>query len=93
MSICETCRHTKICPCYDPTHDVIKCRSFQPKPTRYERIMAEMTPEKLAETRIDTDLCVNDGLAAVFWLTDAGRFSEYADAIAAEIAWLKEVDE
>lgn len=59
--------------------------------TRYERIMQEMTVEKMADLKIRyDDACGIGGLDG--YDTDAGRFSVYEDAIQAETEYLKGVE-
>ena len=88
MSKCKTCRH------YNPHYDngCQTCTIYNnyaectPKQTRYERIMADMTIEKMAELltfEIETNT----------WVTDNGEYFNYDDALQAEIDWLKGADE
>jgi hypothetical protein len=61
---------------------------------RYEKIMAEMTVEKMAEMLTDEqDYTDFDGTHNAVYINDEGRFWDKADAIAAEIEYLKGADE
>lgn len=61
------------------------------KPTNYEKIMAEMTVEKMAKLIIEPITTI-DG--ETFWHTSKGGNADYEDALKAEIEWLKsEVEE
>lgn len=59
--------------------------------TNYEKIMAEMTIEQMAEILTTgtehTDLW--ETLPILMFENDAGSFYDYEDAIAAEIEWLR----
>jgi hypothetical protein len=60
--------------------------------TRYERIMHEMTIEKMAELSVTGESQQNypDDIPMEVYFTEhcSGRFIYYEDAIQAEIAWL-----
>lgn len=58
--------------------------------TNYEKIMAEMTIEEMAELRTYTREYERYGELEHWSQNDAGTYQFYDDAIAAEIEWLKE---
>lgn len=55
--------------------------------TNFEKIISELTVQKVAELRIDLynyDNTINN------YCTDNGKYHFYGDALKAEIEWLKE---
>lgn len=64
--------------------------------TRYEKIMKEMTVEKMAETRVTWDYRqeLGDIYVESIYFVDGHElpYHDYEDAIQAEIEWLNGVD-
>jgi len=109
MSECETCRNNSNlegfwngedkqcrlyakygddCPLYIRSH-----KKKQPQ-TRYERIMAEMTVESLADLRTVCEERQDypDDISVITYVNDAGRFHYHEDAIKAMIELLNSPD-
>ena len=93
MSKCESCMDIEFCQSHKYNRIPDNCFSYLPKPSRYDRIMQDMTIEKMAEMRVKWNDDSYHNRGGYFMCNGAsGIYKTQDDAIAAEIAWLKGVE-
>lgn len=101
MSSCESCKYEMVRADEEPcdycvnnewamrTHDEVENHYEERKTTRYDKIMQDMTVEKMAEMLTEYSTGDDD-----YWYeNDAGKWHELSSAIQAEIEWLKGASE